>query len=122
MFLSLKALKDVLKWPRPAMPPAVRLELRWDNEFGMPSTHSMMALALPLSLIIFTSQKQYWGFCLGLGVLALLLVTSCRLYLGMHTVLDILVGLILSSLILVFALPLGMKDKVITPFIVQLYF
>ena len=95
------------------MPPAVRMELRWDNEFGMPSTHSMMALALPLSLIVFTSQKQCWTLCLTLGIFAFLLVTSCRLYLGMHTILDIIVGILLSSLILVFALPLGMEEKVI---------
>ena len=89
------------------MPPAVRMELRWDNEFGMPSTHSMMALALPLSLIAFTSQSTV---CLALGMLVFLLVTSCRLYLGMHTILDILAGILLSSLILVFALPLGRKE------------
>ena len=87
------------------------MELRWDNEYGMPSTHSMMAVALPLSLLVFTSHKHYWTLCLALGIFAFLLVTSCRLYLGMHTVLDILVGILLSALILVFALPLGMRDK-----------
>ena len=95
------------------MPPAVRLELRWDNEFGLPSTHSMMAAALPLSLSLLTSDEQYWSLCLALGTFAFLLVTTCRLYLGMHTVLDILAGILLSALILVFALPLGMIERVI---------
>ena len=89
------------------MPPVVRLELRWENEFGMPSTHCMMALALPLSLIIYTYNKPYWTSCLVLGVLAFLLVTTCRLYLGMHTLLDLLAGISLSSFILVATIPLG---------------
>ena len=89
------------------MPPVVRLEVRWENEFGMPSTHCMMALALPLSLIFYTWSKPYWISCLLLGVLAFLLVSTCRLYLGMHTLLDLLVGMCLSFFILVLTIPLG---------------
>ena len=111
VLFPLQALKDVLRSPRPAMPPAVRMELRWDNEFGLPSTHSMMAVALPLSLLLLTSHTQYWSLSLVTAISAFLLVTSCRLYLGMHTILDILVGILLSALILGFALPLGMAVR-----------
>ena len=52
-----QALKDVVKWPRPASPPVVILEPEYANEYGMPSTHAMVGSALPVSLIIFTLNR-----------------------------------------------------------------
>ena len=37
-----QALKDVIRWPRPASPPVVQLERKWAAEYGMPSTVSFL--------------------------------------------------------------------------------
>ena len=42
------------------MPAVVRLEQRWDAEHGMPSTHAMMALAVPVTICTLTATKPYW--------------------------------------------------------------
>ena len=39
-----QALKDVIRWPRPASPPVVQLERKWAAEYGMPSTVSFLLL------------------------------------------------------------------------------
>ena len=41
-----QALKDVLKWPRPPKP-VKRLETWFDNEYGFPSTHAIVAASIP---------------------------------------------------------------------------
>jgi len=50
--------KDILKWPRPLSPPVVKLEIRTDAEYGMPSTHAMAATAISFSFFI-TTTNQY---------------------------------------------------------------
>ena len=65
---SLQALKDLLCWPRPPMPAVVRLEQRWDAEHGMPSTHAMMALAVPVTICTLTATKPYWLLSVIIGV------------------------------------------------------
>lgn len=50
--------KDILKWPRPLSPPVVKLEMRTDAEYGMPSTHAMAATAISFSFFI-TTTNQY---------------------------------------------------------------
>jgi sphingosine-1-phosphate phosphatase 1 len=52
--LTGQAMKDVLRLPRPAMPPVVQLESKWALEYGMPSTHAMVGLSVPLSILVFT--------------------------------------------------------------------
>ena len=49
-----QAVKDVIRWPRPLMPPVVQIESKWALEYGMPSTHSMVGLAVPLGILYFT--------------------------------------------------------------------
>ena len=41
------------------MPAVVRLELRWEGEHGLASTHAMMALALPVTIAALTITKPY---------------------------------------------------------------
>ena len=47
------------------MPAVVRLEPRWDAEYGMPSTHAMMALAVPVTIAALTITKPYWLVIIG---------------------------------------------------------
>jgi sphingosine-1-phosphate phosphatase 1 len=36
------------------MPPVIQLESKWALEYGMPSTHAMVGLSVPLSILVFT--------------------------------------------------------------------
>ena len=53
-----QGMKDIIRWPRPAMPPAIQLEAKWSLEYGMPSTHAMVGLAVPSS-IVFCAMERY---------------------------------------------------------------
>jgi len=102
-----QSLKDIIRWPRPPMPDVVRIDKRYAEyeEYGMPSTHAMMSFSLSLSIIFFTINKPYWPLCVAIGIFSIVLVCSCRLYLGMHTLYDIIIGLLISSLILLVTIP-----------------
>ncbi|XP_071607912.1 sphingosine-1-phosphate phosphatase 2 isoform X2 [Heliangelus exortis] len=65
--------KDILKWPRPLSPPVVKLEMRTDAEYGMPSTHAMAATAISFSFLIATAN-QYKDVIGGALISAVLLV------------------------------------------------
>nr|XP_057947381.1 sphingosine-1-phosphate phosphatase 1-like [Doryrhamphus excisus] len=99
--------KDVIGWSRPASPPVVKMEVFYNSEYSMPSTHAMSGTAIPFALFIMTCDRWQYSFTLGL-VLALcwcLLVCVSRIYLGMHSVLDVIVGVFYSVLILLLFLP-----------------
>lgn len=49
-----QGMKDIIRWERPAMPPVIQLESKWALEYGMPSTHAMVGLAIPVSILLFT--------------------------------------------------------------------
>lgn len=53
-----QATKDIVKWPRPRSPPAVKLEERYALEYGMPSTHAMVGTVIPLGMTLL-SQGRY---------------------------------------------------------------
>ena len=54
-------MKDIVRWERPSMPPVVQLESKWALEYGMPSTHAMVGLAIPVSILYFTyGRYQVW--------------------------------------------------------------
>lgn len=99
--------KDLVGWSRPASPPVVKVEMFYNSEYSMPSTHAMSGTAIPFSLFLLTYGR--WEYPSSLGfLLALcwcLLVCSSRIYLGMHSVLDVIAGVLYSVLILVFFLP-----------------
>ncbi|KAI1284843.1 Sphingosine-1-phosphate phosphatase 1 [Halotydeus destructor] len=103
-----QALKDVIRWPRPESPPVVSLEPEYAVEYGMPSTHAVVGMALPFSMLIFTVHRYEYSFWYGL-VLACAwcsLVCGSRLYLGMHSALDIIAGLILAAFLMLILVPL----------------
>jgi sphingosine-1-phosphate phosphatase 1 len=87
--------KDVLKIPRPASPPVIRMELRYELEYGTPSTHAMMGAGIPFTLWLLTLGRYDTSPWLGftISVVWCSLVCMSRLYLGMHTLWDIIVGL-----------------------------
>ncbi|XP_051942486.1 sphingosine-1-phosphate phosphatase 1-like isoform X2 [Hippocampus zosterae] len=69
--------KDVLRWSRPASPPVVKVEMFYDCEYGMPSTHAMSGTAIPFALFFLTRGR--WQ--------------------------DVMAGVLYSALILLFLLP-----------------
>ncbi|KAM6063310.1 sphingosine-1-phosphate phosphatase 2 isoform 2-T2 [Chlamydotis macqueenii] len=99
--------KDILKWPRPLSPPVVKLEMRTDAEYGMPSTHAMAATAISFSFFIATVNQYKYPFELGLvaAFVFSMLVCLSRLYTGMHTVLDVIGGALISAVLLVLLYP-----------------
>lgn len=46
--------KDVIGWSRPASPPVVKVEMFYNSEYSMPSTHAMSGTAIPFSLFFMT--------------------------------------------------------------------
>ncbi|XP_026464204.1 sphingosine-1-phosphate phosphatase 1-like [Ctenocephalides felis] len=103
-----QGLKDVIRWPRPG-PPCIRLQEKWSQEYGMPSTHAMVGIAIPLSVLIFTAERYIYPLHLG-GAVTLtwcLLISVSRLYLGMHSALDVIAGLFLALLLMIPLVPLA---------------
>lgn len=49
--------KDLLKIPRPASPPVIRMEKIYALEYGMPSTHAMVGAGFPFSILLLTWQR-----------------------------------------------------------------
>ncbi|GCB79540.1 hypothetical protein scyTo_0016972, partial [Scyliorhinus torazame] len=102
-----QASKDVLKWPRPPSPPVVKLEVRVDAEYGMPSTHAMAATAIPFSFLLASMNRYKYpcelGLLLALAICAL--VSLSRIYTGMHTVLDVLCGVAITALLVAASYP-----------------
>ncbi|XP_055502385.1 sphingosine-1-phosphate phosphatase 2 isoform X1 [Leucoraja erinacea] len=101
MYLG-QASKDIIKWPRPLSPPVVKLETRVDAEYGMPSTHAMAATAISFTFLFATMYRYKYSFALGLmaSVLMSTLVSLSRLYTGMHTVLDVICGILLTAVLM----------------------
>uniref|UniRef100_A0A1A7XKT7 Sphingosine-1-phosphate phosphatase 1 n=1 Tax=Iconisemion striatum TaxID=60296 RepID=A0A1A7XKT7_9TELE len=99
--------KDVIGWSRPASPPVVKVEVFYNSEYSMPSTHAMSGTAIPFSLFFMTYGRWEYPFSLGfsLALCWCLLVCSSRIYMGMHSVLDVIAGFLYSLLILLFFLP-----------------
>lgn len=103
-----QSLKDIIQWPRPASPPVIKLEEKWNLEYGMPSTHAIVGSAVPLAIIFFTSSRYVYPVWIGVLIAATLCTTVClsRVYLGMHSVLDIIAGLTLVAVLLPLVIPL----------------
>ncbi|XP_047728370.1 sphingosine-1-phosphate phosphatase 2 isoform X1 [Prionailurus viverrinus] len=99
--------KDILKWPRPFSPPVVKLEKRVIAEYGMPSTHAMAATSISFTLLISTMDRYQYPFVLGLlmAVVFSTLVCLSRVYTGMHTVLDVLGGILVTVVLIVLTYP-----------------
>ncbi|KAM5273082.1 sphingosine-1-phosphate phosphatase 1 [Ctenodactylus gundi] len=94
--------KDVIRWPRPASPPVVKLEVLYNSEYGLPSTHAMSGTAIPISLVLLTYGRWQYPLIYGLILIPCWssLVCLSRIYMGMHSVLDIIAGFLSTILIL----------------------
>ena len=74
----------MIRWPRPAAPPVIRLEDRYALEYGMPSTHAMVGVAIPFGLLLASLHR--YNLILWLSITICIVWTSSicasRLYLG----------------------------------------
>uniref|UniRef100_A0A8C5DF33 Sphingosine-1-phosphate phosphatase 1-like n=1 Tax=Gouania willdenowi TaxID=441366 RepID=A0A8C5DF33_GOUWI len=65
--------KDMVRWSRPASPPVVKVEVFYNSEYSMPSTHAMTGTAIPFCLFMLTYgrwQEVITGFLYTLLILA----------------------------------------------------
>lgn len=108
-----QALKDIIKWPRPQGPNIIILEPAYSLEYGMPSTHAILALSMPINLFTILLDRYevgskkpaqmkryslkallYQQFSIPLYLICAFcwcsLICCSRIYLGMHSVLVIL--------------------------------
>ncbi|KAL5282419.1 SGPP1 family protein [Megaselia abdita] len=102
-----QALKDIIRWGRPG-PPVIKLQSKWSVEYGFPSTHAMVAVSIPFSVLIFTQYRYIYPVSIGLIISMLWSSVVClsRLYLGMHSVLDVIAGIMLTIVLMTFLVPL----------------
>lgn len=86
--LTGQGFKDIIRWPRPGYP-VKKLQTKWAVEYGMPSTHAMVGVSIPFSVLLYTMDRyQYpvhWGLMIAVSWCTLICVS--RIYLGMHSVL-----------------------------------
>jgi len=96
--------KDYLCLPRPS-PPVERLSNMHNMEFGLPSTHSVTAFGIPFYLI----YKLYgWDTTMIMvGIIYTFVVSYSRLYLGMHSLPDILAGILIGAALLYLWISVG---------------
>uniref|UniRef100_A0A1B0DM25 Phosphatidic acid phosphatase type 2/haloperoxidase domain-containing protein n=1 Tax=Phlebotomus papatasi TaxID=29031 RepID=A0A1B0DM25_PHLPP len=102
-----QGLKDIIRCPRPGHP-VQRLQKKWALEYGLPSTHAMVSVAIPFSVLIYTLDRYQYSASVGLCVSILWSTVIClsRIYLGMHSVLDIGAGLFLTGILMLPLIPL----------------
>ena len=86
-----QATKDLLCMPRPASPPVVKLEERYVKEYGFPSTHAMASAGLPISVVVLSYSRYNINLPISICIAATFCLWVCcsRLYLGMHSLLDV---------------------------------
>ncbi|XP_068400423.1 sphingosine-1-phosphate phosphatase 1 [Eschrichtius robustus] len=99
--------KDIIRWPRPASPPVVKLEVFYNSEYSMPSTHAMSGTAIPISMILLTYGRWQYPLIYGLILIPCWcsLVCLSRIYMGMHSILDVIAGFVYTILILAIFYP-----------------
>ncbi|XP_024977079.1 lipid phosphate phosphatase delta-like [Cynara cardunculus var. scolymus] len=106
-------IKDVVSAPRPKSPPVRILTVTEDEkenamEYGLPSSHTLNTVCLSGYLLHYLSscnEKSDASFQLAAFALVCLFVCLIglgRIYLGMHSVVDIVSGLVLGLAILAF--------------------
>jgi len=99
--------KDVIQWPRPPCPPVIAVEKRYQWEYGMPSTHAMVGVLIPFCIVYYSYDRYQYPLPVGVVFLVCwcLLVCSSRMYLGMHSLQDIIAGLVFAIVLLVIVVP-----------------
>uniref|UniRef100_A0A1B6D3K7 Phosphatidic acid phosphatase type 2/haloperoxidase domain-containing protein n=1 Tax=Clastoptera arizonana TaxID=38151 RepID=A0A1B6D3K7_9HEMI len=103
-----QGIKDLVCWPRPPCPPVFRLQKKWSLEYGMPSTHAMVGVSIPFSVILYTMNRYQYpvGWGLAIAITWCTLISLSRIYLGMHSILDIVAGLILALVLMIIIVPI----------------
>lgn len=94
-------LKDFVQLPRPpenGCGKIVRLERQHETEYGLPSTHIMGAL-LPLSMLLNMSRIGHYVSPLFwiLSINHIISLGASRLYLGVHSPMDLMAGLLIGT-------------------------
>lgn len=97
-----QVLKDILCLPRPDIKTSkiIRLESHFETEYGMPSTHSMSGV-MPLAALL-AIRRHYPNITIPSGLhisfkVLVIAVALSRLYLGVHSVADVAMGLLIGS-------------------------
>lgn len=100
--------KDIIRWPRPASPPVAKLEVFYNSEYSMPSTHAMSGTAIPIAMVLLTYGRWQYPLIYGLILIPCWssLVCLSRIYMGMHSILDVIAGFLYTILILLIFYPL----------------
>ena len=57
-----QAAKDTFLAPRPPSPPVIRVEKKYAEEYSTPSTHAMIGLVVPFSLVYYTHENFEVGY------------------------------------------------------------
>ncbi|XP_061372120.1 lipid phosphate phosphatase delta [Gastrolobium bilobum] len=120
-------IKDVVSAPRPRSPPVKRITATKDEEdnaleYGLPSSHTLNTVCLSGYLVhyVLTHAEIQGAYVNYLGVsLACLIVALIgfgRIYLGMHSLVDILVGFFIGLGLLAFWLTV---DEYIDSFVIS---
>ena len=98
-----QATKDLIKIPRPATPPVAKVEEKYLLEYGFPSTHAMAAMTISYTFMtllfnhpIIELESNHKLAILSVSLALCSLVCLSRMYLGMHSLLDIVCGLAYS--------------------------
>jgi len=104
--------KDVVSAPRPCSPPVRRVTATQDEkehamEYGLPSSHALMTVCLMgymLHYVLSNGACDSFMITAGLSVafLQVLLIGIARVYLGMHSLTDVIAGICLGVVILAF--------------------
>jgi len=100
--------KDLFRLPRPiankSSNPLIVLDSNYETEYGLPSTHTMSGL-LPIALMLSYSRHSElqpswisWVLC----VIYAASVALSRLYLGVHSIYDIIAGAWLGGTLIFF--------------------
>lgn len=107
LFLG-QSTKDLIRWTRPPSPPVVKVEVFYNTEYSMPSTHAMTGTTMPFCLFMLTYSRWEYPFMFGLSVALSwsILVCVSRIYMGMHSVLEVITGFLYSILILAVLQPM----------------
>ncbi|KAG5675158.1 hypothetical protein PVAND_005084 [Polypedilum vanderplanki] len=102
-----QALKEFFIEVRPQSP-AIQMQKKWSNEYSLPSTHAMSSPAIAVTIVYFALERYEANLllCTILTVIWISVVSWSRVYLGMHSVLDLLMGFALSAILLIFLLPI----------------
>jgi hypothetical protein len=82
------------------------LEQHYITEYGLPSTHSMAAISMPM-YILFLAPAGHFYPLLPIALAWFVLMTLSRVYLGVHSLPDIYVGLVFGFMILCFHCAFG---------------